>query len=359
MPNIHKSKKWMVWTTHAAGALGLIFAIALIFWTKNFFVDVSLWAILLAVYAWQGPDIDMKHSAISKNPIVFIFRLFIGYFISWHRAKETHSFFGTMIFAIIFSPLIVILGLKSWIIVVIWYFSHLVLDFINPTGVKLFYFPFLNSNPRSWSVNNFIQNIVNPFKDHEARTQMGVKTGWAFESVYLISFIWIVAFLWFIFNFSAISWRIYTDSLLLATSPIILFIWIIWLFIPPKLFIAIMSIPNLFNFKNVTTDFATFLWNIFNHVFVAQFIFFILAISSLISHFDVLKITVPELKTNISNLTSWQISAKDFLSDEWKSIWSLYSSWFQMISSSTKDELLKNLQMPDINWLKNLQNSWK
>lgn len=348
----------MVWATHAAGALGLIFLFALLFWTKEFLADVSLWAFILAVYAGQWPDIDMSKADISKNPIVFIFRLFVWKFISWHRAKETHSIFWTLLFALIFSFLIPILGVKSWLIVVLWYFSHLVLDFFNPTGVKLFYLPFINSDPRPWSVNNFMMNIINPFKKHDTRSDPWIKASWDFESIYIVWAIWIIFLVWVIINFWNLTWRIYSDSLLLANAPLIFYIWVLWLLITPKMIKTILSFNKLLNWKKLWKNLVEIVWDMFNHIFVAQLIFIVLLIWSLVNHSPVLKSSLNAFNSKMSSVYDWTITPKDFIVEQMKTVGTAYSSGLQIFNETDKQQLLDQLKAPEIDiksWLDKLK----
>lgn len=144
----------MVGQTHALGWLATVMAV-IYFLPPEIQLQISIFTYFLAIYSAQWPDVDLN-SEISKNPIVKVMVFPIKWLISGHRSKETHSLFGNAIFMLYTIPLIPLLWFYSWLLVWVWYFSHLLYDFFNKEGVPLFYFPVLNSDPRKYSLYNFI-----------------------------------------------------------------------------------------------------------------------------------------------------------------------------------------------------------
>lgn len=144
----------MVGQTHALGWLATVMG-TIYFLPPEIQLQISIFTYFLSIYSAQLPDIDLN-SEISKNPIVKVMVFPIKGLISGHRSKETHSLFWNAIFMLYTLPLISLLWFYSWLLIWIWYFSHLLYDFFNKEGVPLFYFPILNNNPKKYSLYNFI-----------------------------------------------------------------------------------------------------------------------------------------------------------------------------------------------------------
>ena len=81
------------------------------------------------------PDIDTTGSGIGKMflPLSTFLERKYG-----HRTI-THSLLGTMIFALIFSPMLLFHGSSFYNCLVFGILNHIILDAVNKTGVPLFY----------------------------------------------------------------------------------------------------------------------------------------------------------------------------------------------------------------------------
>ena len=98
------------------------------------------------------PDIDNYKSQIGKKikPISFIIQFIFG-----HRGIF-HSIFITLIFALVFF----ILKLRILILAaLIGYLSHLLLDMLTPSGIRLFY-PFSKRKIRGIIKTNSLEETV-------------------------------------------------------------------------------------------------------------------------------------------------------------------------------------------------------
>lgn len=222
----------MVWLTHAIGwATTVLWANLL---APQYF-PISLWLIILSFYIGQGPDIDIKKSSITRNPYIKVFIFWILPFISGHRAKETHSLFWTAVYWFLSLPFIFLFWVGGWFVLVLAYFSHIFLDFFNPTGVKIFYIPFLNPEPRSWSLYNTIPHLaaeipfllkkllyINKRKERRKiqRSQIkydgvGVLTGSGMEKTISLS-LWLLFIVLLVLQLEGLKESISTDILLLS-----------------------------------------------------------------------------------------------------------------------------------------------
>ena len=125
----------MVKTTHIMGGVAFALAIPLITPINEAAPLVAL--TLSAGVAALLPDIDKKNTAISnKHKLVsFVFRLFCT-----HRGF-THSLLALFLFAGITLPLSTLpyIGRYIYMGLVLGYFSHLILDMLNPDGVPVLF----------------------------------------------------------------------------------------------------------------------------------------------------------------------------------------------------------------------------
>lgn len=101
------------------------------------FVNVvfSPLALSFAALGAVFPDIDTTASFIGR--IFSPFALFLERKFG-HRTL-THSFLGTLVFALVFLPLFIFRNKQFFLCLVLGYLSHILLDALNKSGVPLFY----------------------------------------------------------------------------------------------------------------------------------------------------------------------------------------------------------------------------
>jgi inner membrane protein len=101
------------------------------------FVNVifSPLALSFAALGAVFPDIDTTASFIGRifSPLALFLERRFG-----HRTL-THSFLGTLVFALVFLPLFIFRNKQFFLCLVLGYFSHILLDALNKSGVPLFY----------------------------------------------------------------------------------------------------------------------------------------------------------------------------------------------------------------------------
>lgn len=351
--NINKlidNKKGMMGSTHAAGALALILYLSLFFLPITFLESISLWIYILAVYAGQGPDIDHPEANIARNPFFRPLHWILKPFIEGHRAKETHSFFWALVFWVITIPIAVIFWIPSWIALIIAYSSHFVLDFINPTGAKLFYCPFLNPKPRSWSLNNFVMNCLDWKNDHDTRSQAGVKTGEFIEGNFITAIIWGFTIFAIFVSYKILWARLSGDSFLLSVNPMLLIMWVLWLLLSPKLIKFIYYLfKNVFGTAKAVSKVTSKhpinsigkvgssvgkVWenikDFFHYSVVAQLIFVLLLIFSF-QYKQQYITSLTDFKVKVVNVYEGKTTIKDFATEEFSIFKSTYALGYNQI----------------------------
>jgi len=323
----------MIWLTHAiGGSTSLILAKTL---APDYFA-VNIWLIIFSFYVAQLPDIDIKNSSISKNILIKPIRFLLSPFIDWHRAKQTHSFFWTFFYLLLTLPFILLFWVSGWLLLWIAYFSHVFLDYFNPTWVKLFYVPFLNSEPRAWSLYNtpvllaseipyllkkiFIWNKKSrkKIKRKEIKFDWVWVMTWQWFEKFITYSLWI-SFIWLIiYNYKELQTWFLLDSVILSTFPT--------LFILIYLILIIQERKNVikhykqFSIFTIVGSFLWLLWffNILNWkifepfenysistIFIFIFIFSLLPLLFLLSKHLVLNlINLPKMVINDKKATS-------------------------------------------------------
>lgn len=144
------------------GPIHVLWWIAMTAWCISLGVtpDASMWAFVFAPVISQLPDLDQEESHISNTMFFSNFWMILRDYVSWHR-EETHTIFWTILFwLIIFLPVIFIFNFQTWILFMLIYFSHLLMDLFNKQGLKLFYIPKLNENADRYTVWNVWKKII-------------------------------------------------------------------------------------------------------------------------------------------------------------------------------------------------------
>lgn len=318
----------MIWLTHAIwGSSSILIA-------KTAFPEyftINIWLIIFSFYVAQLPDIDIKNSHISKNILVRPIRFLLSPLIDWHRAKQTHSLFWTFFYLLITLPFILLFWVNWWLLLWIAYFSHVFLDYFNPTWVKLFYFPFLNPDPRDWSLYNtpvllaseipyLLKKIFIWWKNRKNIKRKKVKFDWVwvmtwqwFEKFITYS-LWLIFTSLIIFNFNELKEWFLFDSVILATFPTLAILVFLTLLIQERkniiskykwfsiaaLIWTILSILAYFNILNIK------IFENFENYNLFTILFFIFVFSII----PLLLILLKQIVVNLINLPKMVIPNK-------------------------------------------------
>jgi len=319
----------MIWLTHAIGGASSVLIAQYLF--PDYFT-INIWIIILSFYASQLPDIDIKNSSISKNILIKPFRFFISPFIDGHRAKQTHSIFWMWFYLLMTMPFILLFWIPWWLLLWIAYFSHVFLDYFNPTWVKLFYIPFLNSKPRAWSLYNtfpllaleipYILKKIFIWNKKERRRikRKEIKFDWIwvmtwqwFEKV-ITYWLWIIFTLLIWLNLKTLKNWFLLDSVILTSFPLIATIIILTIYIQEKK--NLLKYFKYFSYSFLLwivivffSYFNLFDWKIFldlSEVSISTKFFFIL----IFSLFPLFFILLLQVLKNIINLPKMVIPSK-------------------------------------------------
>lgn len=321
---------WIWWATAVLSATYMF--------PEYFKNKYSTWIFILSFYVSQLPDIDIKWSDISKNIFVKIAYYIMSPFIWPHRSHQTHSFFWTFMYLLITLPLISVFSVAWWLLLWIAYFSHLVLDYFNPTWVPLFYlFPIikfyrknwklkftvtLNTQPRYRSIYNTIPQIIMFWKDIKF-DWVWVMTWWKLEKVITIfMYLGFIGLIWL--QYEMIINKLLLDSLFLAMFPIISVIW--YLFVLYDLYNNDKKI-----FKKAF-KYIIWLWFIIHWFFLYKFwnlyepllfpvkIFYSIILLTL----PILFLLAFNLINNIKNIFFYWLLNLTWLEKKWQSLWNIY-----------------------------------